>query len=132
MESTAEKGLKKDLNPDPALPLAEKSNLPASIDSRVAKAQKAKQERIARGLSAYRTPYEILADKPNSMRAAINAKCYECQGGDPDCPPDPGWQWAVGNCESYTCPLHSFRRYLKKLGTPGEGVYRDHYGGDTA
>ena len=65
-----------------------------------------------------RNPLEILANKPNSMRAAINAKCYDCIG------PDPGWKWAVGNCESTDCPLHRFRPYQKKVGQPPEGVYR--------
>jgi hypothetical protein len=126
-----------DQTPYQAIP--EASNSPATASLLVVAGQKARSERISKGLSAYRTPLEILADKPNSMRAVINAMCYDCQGGDHA---DTGWQWAVGNCQLLTCPMWNFRPYKQlltcpmwnfrpykhKVGNPGEGVYKQYYG----
>ena len=84
------------------------------------RANAARKSRIEAGLPAYRTPIEVARDKPTSKRNAIYAKCYECQGGGAD----PGWQWAIGNCEITECPLHSHRSYQRKEGQPPEGVYR--------
>ena len=72
-----------------------------------------------------RTPGERLSQKPTSRKLAMEAMCWDCQGGEHA---DPGWKWAIGNCNCTTCPLHGFRPYQKKAGTPGEGVYKDYYG----
>jgi hypothetical protein len=59
------------------------------------------------------TPIEKLADwragrkGHGKMRLAIEAKCFDCEGGGAD----PGWKEAIGNCGIVTCPLHSFRPY---------------------
>ena len=63
------------------------------------------QERKEAGLSAYRTPFEVLKDNPKSMRAAINAMCWDCQGRDSD----PSVRWRIGNCVCTDCPLWTFR-----------------------
>ena len=85
-----------------------------------AKSNDVRRARKNAGLSAYRTPLEVARDKPTSKRDAIYAKCYECQGGEGA---DPGWQWAIGNCEVTDCPLHPHRSYRRKQGQPPEGVY---------
>jgi hypothetical protein len=112
-----------DQTPTQAIP--EASNSPATADLTVVETPNGRSERISNGLSAYRTPLETLAHKPGSMRAGINAMCYDCQGGDHV---DAGWQWAVGNCQLLTCPMWNFRPYKHKVGKPGEGVYKQYYG----
>ena len=59
-------------------------------------------------------PIERAKTEPKSLRRAINAKCYECQGEDAD----PSWQWRVGNCEIPDCPLWPHRPYQKQKGLP--------------
>lgn len=54
-------------------------------------------------------PIERLATNPTSLRLAINAKCYDCQGQDAD----PNWQRRVGECGCTTCPLHAVRPYQR-------------------
>jgi hypothetical protein len=88
------------------------------------KAREARVARIAAGLGANRTAIQKAMENPKSLRMSINAKCYECQGGTVDSPPDPGWQWGIGNCTVKLCSLLSVRPYQKKLGQPVEGVYR--------
>jgi len=83
-------------------------------------AVKARNARLDAGLSAFRTPGEILAEKPHSMRAAINAKCWDCVGGGEDA----GWQWSIGNCTDTECGLLNFRPYQHKLGQEPEGIYK--------
>ena len=97
---------------------------PLSPESRVrgrVKAKATREGRIAAGKSAFRTPLEVAQDNPTSKRYAINAKCYDCQGG---IGADPGWQWAIGNCAIADCPLYPHRPYQRKQGQPPEGRYR--------
>ncbi len=59
-------------------------------------------------------PVERLAAHPGSMRRAVDAKCWDCQGRDGD----PGVKWRIGNCEvGEACPLYLFRPYQRLLGT---------------
>ena len=59
-------------------------------------------------------PIEKAKRKPTSLRLAINAKCWECQGGNLD--PHP--RWRIGNCEVVDCSLYPNRPYQKSFGTP--------------
>ena len=74
----------------------------------LAKANKARREQ------KLRDPLTVAKLKPTSMRAAINAKCYDCEGRNYD----PAWQWRVGNCTIPECPLYNLRPYQEKEGTP--------------
>ncbi len=65
------------------------------------------QERIAKGLSAFKTPIEKLADNPKSMRSAITAMCYDCIGRDAD----PDFRGAIRGCVCHDCPLYKLRPY---------------------
>ena len=56
-----------------------------------------------------RTPLEKAKLKPESLRLAVNAKCYDCQGRDAD----PKVSWRIGNCECTDCPLYSVRPYQR-------------------
>lgn len=58
-----------------------------------------------------KTPGEKLAENPRSMRAAINAMCWQCMGGDGA---DPGWRNMIRNCTSPKCALWNFRPYRDK------------------
>ena len=64
--------------------------------------------------SKNKTPLEKLAENPTSLRAAVNAKCYQCQGEDAD----PSVQWRIGNCEIPDCGLWEIRPYLGLEGKP--------------
>lgn len=55
------------------------------------------------------TPAEALARNPRSLRLAINAKCWDCQGGDAD----PAPRKRIGTCGCTTCPLHAVRPYQR-------------------
>jgi hypothetical protein len=55
-------------------------------------------------------PIQKLAANPTSLRLAINAKCWDCQGGDAD--PNP--RGRIGTCECLTCPLHAVRPYQRR------------------
>lgn len=53
-----------------------------------------------------------MQDKQLSPLKAIRAKCLECSGGKPS---------VVRNCDSVSCPLHSFR-FAKNPARTGIGV----------
>ena len=76
-----------------------------------AAAKRAAGEKIER-----KTPLQKLADSPLSLRAAVNAKCYQCEGEDAD----PGVRWRIGNCACASCALHAVRPYqrLAKTSAP--------------
>lgn len=81
------------------------------IDPRnaLAMARKAVQERISLGLPARRNPIEKAKDNPNSLRCAINAKCYECVGMDDD----PNYRQTIRTCTGYSCPLFDHRPFQR-------------------
>lgn len=58
---------------------------------------------------------------PKSLRAAVDAKCWECQG----CDADPAPRWRIGNCEIPNCPLYSIRPYQSKYGKQLPKFLRD-------
>lgn len=59
------------------------------------------------------TPIERLERSPTSLRRAVTAKCWDCQGGDAD----PAVRWRIGNCEvGKACPLYDVRPYQKMMG----------------
>ena len=59
-------------------------------------------------------PIEKAQGNPNSLRCAINAKCFDCQGRDYD----PCVEWRIGNCEISDCPLFPVRPHQHLEGTP--------------
>jgi len=61
-----------------------------------------------------RTPLDRLADKPRSLRACIDAKCWDCMGAGAD----PGTRRMIRECpcdgtESTLCPLWNVRPYQR-------------------
>jgi hypothetical protein len=70
-------------------------------------ARKVRLERQAAGLPANKLPDERAAERPKSLRAAINGKCYDCQGKNSD----PHWKWRIGNCRVVDCTLIPVRPY---------------------
>jgi hypothetical protein len=66
-------------------------------------------------------PIEKALKNPKSLRAAINAKCFDCQGQDAD----PAPKWRIGNCEISDCPLYSLRPYQDNQSRPTPIALRD-------
>jgi len=56
-----------------------------------------------------KNPLEKLATAPTSLRLAINAKCYQCEGEDAD----PGIKLRIGACEIKSCALWAVRPYQR-------------------
>lgn len=54
-----------------------------------------------------KNPIEKALENPKSLRLAINAKCYDCEGRDAD----PKVKWRIGNCQCHDCPLYPVRPY---------------------
>jgi hypothetical protein len=65
-------------------------------------------------------PIQKALKNPKSLRAAINAKCFDCQGQDAD----PAPKWRIGNCEISDCPLYPLRPYQDNLSRPMPNVLR--------
>lgn len=79
---------------------------------RARQARKAMQEA---GIAVrIKNPLEKLADNPTSLRLAINAKCYQCEGEDSD----PHVRWRIGNCLLPECALFAIRPHQHLHGTP--------------
>ena len=57
-----------------------------------------------------RTPVEKLKLNPRSLRLAVNAMCWECQGRDED----PGVIGRIRNCYITDCPLFNVRPHQIK------------------
>lgn len=75
---------------------------------------KARRERNEAGLSATRSPILKLADNPTSLRAAVDAKCWDCMGAGGD----PCVNWSVGNCRTKACALWAVRPHQRLAGRP--------------
>ena len=65
-------------------------------------------------------PLEKLRQNPTSLRAAINAKCWDCVGMDSD----PAPKWRIGNCHMSDCGLFAVRPYQDNLSRPMPVVLR--------
>lgn len=61
-------------------------------------------------------PLEKARRNPNSLRMAVNAKCWDCVGGDADV----GVRKRIGECSVARCPLHPVRPYQR--GDDGEAA----------
>ena len=86
----------------------------SDTDNRLQRAREAQARLRAEGKLQQLDPLEKAQAKPQSLRLAINAKCWDCIGGDADpCP-----RWRIGNCMVSRCPLHPQRPYQRYEGTP--------------
>lgn len=74
------------------------------------KAREAVQAMKERGEKPVRLdPLEKARKNPKSLRAAVNAKCWECVGAGWD----PGPRRAIRECTITKCPLWPVRPYQK-------------------
>lgn len=71
------------------------------------KARERQRELRAAGQLRVLDPLEKAAANPTSLRAAVNGKCFDCQGGAAD----PGWRERIGSCDVKSCPLNAVRPY---------------------
>ena len=72
------------------------------------------EARLAKGLSAVPSPDEVARDNPRSLKKAIAAYCWDCQGQDAD----PGVRWRIGNCTFSQCYLFPHRPHQRLMDTP--------------
>lgn len=75
-----------------------------------------------------KTPLEKAATKPTSLRLAVNAKCFSCQGEDQD----PGVRKRIRECSVTKCPLNPVRPYQRGEEDDGDGESADAQDGDAA
>jgi hypothetical protein len=81
----------------------------------LALARKKRAEMAQRGEKIVRrNPLEKLAEKPGSLRRAINARCYQCESEDLD----PAVRWRIGNCLATGCALWAVRPFQTQYGRP--------------
>jgi hypothetical protein len=84
-------------------------------------ARQKRAEMAARGEKiVLKNPLEKLAEKPDSLRRAINARCYQCESEDAD----PGVKWRIGNCRATGCALWSVRPFQRQHGRPAPKALR--------
>ncbi len=55
-------------------------------------------------------PLERAARTPGSLKLAIRAMCYECQGRD-----EPGSSAEIARCDDFSCPLWQFRPHQGRV-----------------
>ncbi len=79
---------------------------PELLDVRLSSLARARK---ARAEGASLNPIQKSEAQPQSLRLAINAKCYDCQGQDAD----PGWRQRIADCNDVACPLVPVRPYQK-------------------
>lgn len=73
-------------------------------------AHAARKARIEAGETIERLdPLEKARRNPSSLRLAINAKCFSCQGEDGD----PGVRIRIRECAVAKCPLNPVRPYQR-------------------
>lgn len=63
----------------------------------------------ARGELVRLNPIDKAKANPTSLRLAITAKCYDCEGQDAD----PGVRQRIGTCGIKTCPLWPVRPWQR-------------------
>lgn len=95
----------------------------ADLRARMLRGQEKMREMRAAGWKpVHKNPIEQALDKPNSLKAAIKAKCWECVGGDHD----PGAKFRVRDCAvGARCPLYPHRPWQTVKGgvqTDADGV----------
>jgi len=66
------------------------------------------REKLKSGEVKKLSPAEKASKKPQSLRLAINAKCYDCVGGDM------GHRADIKLCPMDDCPLFNLRPYQDK------------------
>ena len=65
-----------------------------------------KKARAAARTGGRKTPLQVAAENPTSLRKAINAKCYDCNGGEQ-------WVQRTRECPVKSCPLWNVRPHQK-------------------
>ncbi len=61
----------------------------------------------------YKNPIQSYKLKPNSRKLAINAKCFECCGGN-NSDDNKGVKAEIKHCSITDCTLYNFRPYKNK------------------
>ncbi len=80
------------------------------ISDALTKAREKKAEIISiKGSIKRLNPLEKAKQNPKSLRLAVNAKCFECEGEDYDL----GWRGRIKECIIPDCPLFPVRPYRK-------------------
>lgn len=74
--------------------------------------EKLKEMRAAGWTPTHLNPLEAAAAKPNSLKLAIRAHCYQCVGEDND----PGYKARVRDCSVAKCALWTHRPWQAHAG----------------
>jgi hypothetical protein len=69
------------------------------------KARAVRDQMALEGTIRVRNPVEKLADRPMSLRLAVTARCWQCEGQDAD----PGVKGRVRDCLVTDCALWAVR-----------------------
>lgn len=86
------------------------------IKTGLQKAQEIMRLRREAGIKTeMRDPLQKAAARPDSLRLAINAKCYDCIGRDGDT----DWRGSIRGCVCCDCPLYPVRPYQPKNSDAG-------------
>ena len=81
----------------------------------LAKARETREAMKEAGIKVrVRNPLEKLSDKPTSLRMAVSAKCFQCEGEDAD----PGVKRRIGTCQITGCALWAVRPYQQHAADP--------------
>jgi hypothetical protein len=75
------------------------------------------QKRISGEKTQILDPLQRSALKPRSLRLAVTAKCFDCQGGQAD----PGIRLRIKDCPISACPLYALRPYQGRKPLPDDG-----------
>jgi len=93
------------------LPLIQQSGACQSRPANaLVRARRRQAELRATGQLERLDPLQRAATNPRSLRLAINAKCFDCEGGNAD----PSVQRRIGACEIRACPLWTVRPYQQR------------------
>jgi hypothetical protein len=83
------------------------------METGIQKANRINQERREAGIKTEIENNLVVKSlaKPNSLRLAINAMCFQCFGGTAKDMPDSGWKKLIGTCTAKGCALWNHRPY---------------------
>lgn len=71
-----------------------------------------KKKRAAGEVFYTNNPLRMLQRHPSSIKAAVRAQCFVCQGGTLDKTPEKGWRQRISFCGKSDCPLYYVRPYV--------------------
>lgn len=78
----------------------------------VAALEALKKKRAAGEVFYTNNPLQMLKRHPSSLKRAVMAQCFVCQGGTMDKTPEKGWKQRIAFCGQNHCPMFYVRPYV--------------------